>query len=75
MQGQLEKEAKRLKIVVSKFQNFSWSHSFQFYKSIQQKLFSSTFLIFLQNFPEDKSTPKLACKTDDVFPKPRRILS
>ncbi|RXI00337.1 hypothetical protein DVH24_037885 [Malus domestica] len=33
------------------------------------------FPIFLQNFLEDKSTPNLACKTDDVFPKSRRILS
>jgi len=35
----------------------------------------ATFLIFLHNFPEDKSTPKLVFMTDVVFPKPRRILS
>ena len=34
-----------------------------------------TLLIFLQNFPEGKSTPNLACKSDAVFPKSRRILS
>ncbi|RXI01220.1 hypothetical protein DVH24_001454 [Malus domestica] len=33
------------------------------------------FTIFLQNFLEHKSTPKLACKIDDMFPKPRMILS
>ncbi|RXH74031.1 hypothetical protein DVH24_016853 [Malus domestica] len=27
------------------------------------------------NFPEGKSTPKLTCKTDDVFPKLRKIFS
>ncbi|KAB2600286.1 hypothetical protein D8674_010557 [Pyrus ussuriensis x Pyrus communis] len=35
----------------------------------------ATFTIFLQNFSEDKSTQKLACKTDDVFPKRRMIVS
>ncbi|RXH88660.1 hypothetical protein DVH24_000259 [Malus domestica] len=35
----------------------------------------ATFPIFVQNFLEDKSTPNLVCKTDDVFPKLRRILS
>ncbi|RXH78362.1 hypothetical protein DVH24_001880 [Malus domestica] len=35
----------------------------------------STFPICLQNFLEDKLTSKLACKTDDVFPKPRMIIS
>ncbi|RXH98421.1 hypothetical protein DVH24_010746 [Malus domestica] len=35
----------------------------------------ATFPIFLQNFPGDKSTPNLACKTDAVFPKSRRTLS
>ncbi|RXH93366.1 hypothetical protein DVH24_013942, partial [Malus domestica] len=32
----------------------------------------SKFPIFLQNFPEEKSTSNLACKLDDVFPKPRK---
>ncbi|RXH98092.1 hypothetical protein DVH24_010417 [Malus domestica] len=73
MQGQLEKEAKRLKIVLSKFHNFPWSHSFQFYKSILQKLFSRHNCA--ANFQEDKSTPNLTCKTEYVFPKPRRIIS
>ncbi|RXH71571.1 hypothetical protein DVH24_018926 [Malus domestica] len=31
-----------------------------------------TFSIFLQDFPEEKSTSNLACKSDDVFPKPTR---
>ena len=35
----------------------------------------ATFPIFLQNFSEDKSTSNLACKSDAVFPKSRRILS
>ncbi|KAB2602843.1 hypothetical protein D8674_003848 [Pyrus ussuriensis x Pyrus communis] len=39
MQGQLKKEAQRLKIIVSKFHNFPLSPSFQFHKSIPQKLF------------------------------------
>ncbi|RXI06629.1 hypothetical protein DVH24_025765 [Malus domestica] len=32
----------------------------------------ATFPIFLQNFPKEKSTSNLACKSDDVFPKPTR---
>ncbi|RXI04631.1 hypothetical protein DVH24_038905 [Malus domestica] len=28
-----------------------------------------TFSILFQNFPEDKSSSNLACKSDDMFPK------
>ncbi|RXH76978.1 hypothetical protein DVH24_019866 [Malus domestica] len=40
-------------------------------KKIRDK---ATLSIFLQNFPEEKSTLNLACKSDDMFPKPRTNL-
>ncbi|RXI03554.1 hypothetical protein DVH24_004206 [Malus domestica] len=77
MQDQLDKEAKRLKLVLWENEDLE---TFPIFPSSVRYMFGkirvkSTFPIFLQNFPEDKSTPKLVCKTVDLFPKPRMILS
>ncbi|KAL6275554.1 hypothetical protein ACE6H2_019155 [Prunus campanulata] len=72
-QGQLEKKAKTLKIIVSKFHNFLPSQILQTCKSRQPKLKSRQNCT--ANFLGSGTTPKRACKLADVFPSQRRILS